>query len=103
MKRIYSEALIVIVFPLGSSKRSIVRMSIIIMTPPITMKSRRITMKRPDHMGADIVPTQSYDESNRSVPATVKNGCNCKKEICEKNYDTRGSYENMSYLELLHD
>lgn len=74
----YSAALIVMVFPLGSSNRSMVRMSIIIMIPKKVMDRRMKTTKRPAQIGTEKNPTQLIDSPNSTVSdafVSWKKGC----------------------------
>lgn len=52
------------VFPLGSSNLSIVRMSIIMVIPNVRISKRMTVTNSPDHIGTVVNPTQSYASSN---------------------------------------
>lgn len=66
----YSEALICIVFPLGSSNLSIVLISIIIDSPMAMIVTRMAVTKMPDQIGAVVNPMQ-YRGSPNAVIADV--------------------------------
>lgn len=67
----YSLALIVMVFPFGSSKRSIVRMSMIYVMAVDMIDSSRNVMNRPAQMAGLVKPTQSYESLNFSRLPTL--------------------------------
>lgn len=59
LTRSYSLTFTVIVLPLGSSKRSIVFMSIMNVKPNVMMRARMKVTKSPDQIGVEVKPTQS--------------------------------------------
>lgn len=71
----YSVVVTVMVFPLGSSNWSIVRISMIIVIPQMIIIAKIVTVKIPDQIGIVkkvIVSTASWNAS--FVPVSSKNG-----------------------------
>lgn len=61
---IHSEVLTEMLFPLGSSKRSIVLIPMIIVIPKVKTATRMIEQKIPDQIGMEKKPTQSLGRPN---------------------------------------
>lgn len=71
------------VFPLGSSNWSMVRISIIMERPQVKISARRNVTNMPDQMAGVKNSTASIAEAKAVAPGFKKNGCTyVRKFVC---------------------
>lgn len=101
---LYSDAFIVIVLPLGSSKRSIVLISIIIVIPAVRMNNKINVINIPDQIGTDVKPTQSYESPKYvwfPLPIASNHGWTWSEKFPINNYQKTIPFHILTWKSLI--